>query len=131
MLAWLVFFRSEEDDILGPRPSTLSWRDHLFWDLPSHLLLLGRIPISKWGLKPNIRVQVFALTYIYIYIYYFLEKSSVGHWINWLCKIMPLIRSISVNYILNFFYFLCARKFSQMQLLTFNNFLCVYILYKQ
>ena len=65
MPAWLIFVRSEEDDPLRPQPSTLSWRDHLFWDLPSHLLLLGRIPISKWGLRPNIRVQAFAPIVIY------------------------------------------------------------------
>ena len=62
MPAWLTFVRSKEDDPLGPRPSTLSWHDHLFWDLPSHLLLLGCIPISKWGLRPNIRVQTFSPT---------------------------------------------------------------------
>ena len=62
MPAWPIFVRSEEDDLLGPRPSTLSWRDNLFWDLPSHLLLLECIPISKRGLRSNIRVQTFALT---------------------------------------------------------------------
>ena len=62
MSAWLVFVRSEEDDLLGPRPSTLSWRNHLFWDFSSHLLLLRCIPICKWGLRPNIRIQAFALT---------------------------------------------------------------------
>ena len=64
MLAWLIFVRSEEDDPLGPRLSTIFWRDHLFWDLPSRWLILGCIPISKWGLRPNIRVQVFAPTLI-------------------------------------------------------------------
>ena len=62
MIAWLTFVRSEENDPLRPRPSTLSWHDYRLWDLPSHLLLLGRIPISKWGLRPNIKVQAFALT---------------------------------------------------------------------
>ena len=33
--------------LLGPRPYTLSRHDYLFWGLPSHLLLLERIPISK------------------------------------------------------------------------------------
>ena len=64
MLAWLTFVRSEENDPLGPRPSTLSWQDYRLWDLPSHFLLLGRIPISKWGLRPNIKVQAFAPTVI-------------------------------------------------------------------
>ena len=72
MPAWLIFVRSEEDDPFGQWPSTHSWRDHLFWALPSRLLLLGRIPISKWGLRPNIRVQAFAPTYIYIYIYIYI-----------------------------------------------------------
>ena len=47
MLAQLIFVRSEEGNLLGPQPSTLSLRDYLFWGLPSHLLLLGRIPISR------------------------------------------------------------------------------------
>ena len=47
MLAWLIFIRSEESNLLGPQPSTLSLHDYLFWDLPSHLLLFGRIPISQ------------------------------------------------------------------------------------
>ena len=85
MLAWLTFVRSEEDDPLAPRPSTLSWRDHLFWDLPSRLLLFGLIPIRKWGLRPNIRVQVFALTESYIqYILYpptFLLNTYKHMWV--------------------------------------------------
>ena len=47
MLARLIFIRSEEGNLLGPQPSTLSLRNYLFWGLPSHLLLLGHIPISK------------------------------------------------------------------------------------
>ena len=47
MLARLIFVRFEEGNLLGPQPSTLSLRDYLFWGLPSHLLLLERIPISK------------------------------------------------------------------------------------
>ena len=43
----LIFVRSEEGVLLGSRPSTLSRRDYLLWGLSSHLLLLGRIPISK------------------------------------------------------------------------------------
>ena len=65
MPARLMFVRFEKDDPLGPRPSTLSWRDHPFWDLPSHLLILRCIPISKWGLRPNIRIRVFAFTITY------------------------------------------------------------------
>ena len=62
MLARLIFVWSEEGNLLGPQPSTLSLRDYLFWGLPSHLLLLKRIPISKQGLKPNIKIQAFAPT---------------------------------------------------------------------
>ena len=62
MPTWLIFVRSEEDDPLGLLPSTLSLHDHLLWGISSHLLLLGRIPISKWGLRPNIKVQAFAPT---------------------------------------------------------------------
>ena len=47
MLTWPIFVRSEKGNLLGPQPSTFSLRDYLFWGLPSHLLLLGRIPISK------------------------------------------------------------------------------------
>ena len=47
MLARLIFIQSEEGNLLGPQPSTLFLRDYLFWDLLSHLLLLGRILISK------------------------------------------------------------------------------------
>ena len=47
MLARLIFVRSEEGNLLGPQPSTLSFRNYLFWGLPSYLLLLGRIPINK------------------------------------------------------------------------------------
>ena len=47
MLARLIFVRFEEGNLLGPQPSTVSLHDYLFWGLPSHLLLLERIPISK------------------------------------------------------------------------------------
>ena len=47
MLARLIFVRYEKGNLLGPQPSTLSLCDYLFWGLPSYLLLLGRIPISK------------------------------------------------------------------------------------
>ena len=62
MPTWLTFVRSEEDDPLGLLPSTLSLHDHSLWGLSIHLLLLGRIPISKWGLRPNTKVQAFAPT---------------------------------------------------------------------
>ena len=47
MLTRLIFVWSEEGNLLGPQPSALSLRDFLFWGLPSHLLLLECIPISK------------------------------------------------------------------------------------
>ena len=62
MLARLIFVQSEEGNLLEPQPSTLSLCDYLFWGLPSHLLLLGRIPISKQGLKLNVQIQAFAPT---------------------------------------------------------------------
>ena len=64
MLIWLTFVRSEEDDPLGPLPSNLSLHDHPLRGLSNHLLLLGRILIGKWGLRPNTKVQAFAPTYI-------------------------------------------------------------------
>ena len=62
MPAQLIFVRSEEGVLFGPRPSTLSRRDYLFQGLLSHLLLLGCILISKQGLRPNIKIQAFAPT---------------------------------------------------------------------
>ena len=62
MLARLIFVQFEEGNLLEPQPSTLSLCDYLFCGLPSHLLLLGRIPINKQGLRPNIKIQVFAPT---------------------------------------------------------------------
>ena len=62
MFARLIFVRSEEVTLLGPQPFTISLRDYLFWGLLSHLLLLGCIPISKQGLRPNIQIQTFAPT---------------------------------------------------------------------
>ena len=64
LLARLIFIRSEEGNLLGPQPSTLSLRDYLFWGLPSYLLLLGRISISQQGLRSNVQIQAFAPTYI-------------------------------------------------------------------
>ena len=60
MPTWLTFVRSEEDDPFRLLSSTLSLHDHSLWGLSSHLLILGRIPISKWGLRPNTKVQAFA-----------------------------------------------------------------------
>ena len=62
MLARLIFVRFEEGNLLEPQPSTLSLCDYLFCGLSSHLLLLGRIPINKQGLRPNIKIQAFAPT---------------------------------------------------------------------
>ena len=97
MLARLIFVRSEEGNLLGPQPSTLSLRDYLFQGLPSHLLLLGRIPISKQGLRPNVQIQAFAptglfqenfdtifmrdikncqkISFIYLFIYFYFYKK--------------------------------------------------------
>ena len=65
MLARLIFVRSEEYNLLGSQPSTLSLHNYLFWGLPNHLLLLGHIPISKQGLRPNIQTQAFAPTHVF------------------------------------------------------------------
>ena len=62
MPARLIFIRSEEGNLLGPQPSTLSLRNYLFWSLSSHLLLLRHILISKQGLRPNVQIQAFAST---------------------------------------------------------------------
>ena len=62
MLTWLAFVKSEEENPLGLLLSILSLLNHLLWGLSSCLLLLGRISIGKWGLRPNIKVQAFAPT---------------------------------------------------------------------
>ena len=59
-LTWLTFVRSKEDNPLGPVPSNISLHGYPLWSISKHLLLLGCILISKWGLRPNIRVQAFA-----------------------------------------------------------------------
>ena len=59
-LTWLTFVRSEEDNPLGPVPLNISLHGYPLWGISKHLLLLRRILISKWGLRPNIRVQAFA-----------------------------------------------------------------------
>ena len=61
MLTRLTFVRSEEDDPFGLLLSTLSSHNHSLWGLSSRLLFLGCIPISKWGLRPNTKVQAFTL----------------------------------------------------------------------
>ena len=59
-LTWLTFVRSEEDNPFGSVPSNISLYGNPLWGLSKHLLLLGRILVSKWGLRLNIRVQAFA-----------------------------------------------------------------------
>ena len=85
MPTWLTFVRSEKVDPLGLLPSTLSLHDHLLWGFSSHLLLLGRIPINKWSLRPNIKVQAFT--------------PSVPVWVNILS---------GVNFIVLFIWLYCA-----------------------
>ena len=75
VLAQLIFVQSEEGNLLGPQPSTLSLRDYLFWGFPSHLLLLGRIPISKQGLRPNVQIRAFAPTGIFENLYIFIRQT--------------------------------------------------------
>ena len=58
----LTFVRFEENDPLGLLPSIFSLHNQSLWGLSSHLLFLGRIPISKWDLRPNTKVQAFAPT---------------------------------------------------------------------
>ena len=60
-LTWPTFVRSEEDNPLGSLPTNISLHDHPPWGLSKHLLLLGRIFVTKWGLRPNIKVQAFVL----------------------------------------------------------------------
>ena len=57
---WLTFVKSEEDNPLKLVPSNISRHDHLLWGLSKHFLLLGCILVSKWGLRPNIKVQILA-----------------------------------------------------------------------
>ena len=65
-LTWLTFVRTEGDNPLGPLPSNISLNNHPLWGLSKHFLLLGRIFVSKWGLRPNIKVQAFAPHNIYM-----------------------------------------------------------------
>ena len=71
---WLTFVRSEEDDSLGLVPFNISLYNYLPWGLSQYFLLLGRILVSKWGLRPNIKVQVFAP---HIPLLYFVDKYIV------------------------------------------------------
>ena len=64
MLTRLIFVRFEECNLLRPQPSTIFLRDYLFWSIPSHLLLLRHISISRQGLRPNIQIQAFVPTLI-------------------------------------------------------------------
>ena len=59
-LTWLTYVKSKEDNPLGLVPSDISLHDHPLWGLYKHFLLLGRILVSKWGLRPNPKVQTFA-----------------------------------------------------------------------
>ena len=52
-----------------------SLHDHSLWGISSHLFLLGRIPISKWGLRPNTKAQTFAPT-VYIIIMFLYKFIS-------------------------------------------------------
>ena len=56
----LTFVRSEEGDSLRLVPLNISLFVHLLWGLPKHFLLLGRTLVSNWGLRFNVKVQVFA-----------------------------------------------------------------------
>ena len=72
-LTWLTFVKSEEDDPLELVPSNISLHDHPLWGLSKHFLLLERILVSKWGLRPNIKVQVSAP-----HIIYFIDLAMSG-----------------------------------------------------
>ena len=56
----LTFVRSEEGDSLGLVLLNISLFVHLLWGLPKRFLLLGRTLVSNWGLRSNVKVQVFA-----------------------------------------------------------------------
>ena len=58
-LTWLTFVRSKENNPLGLVLSNISLHDHPLWGISKQFLLLGGILISKWGLRPNIKVQAF------------------------------------------------------------------------
>ena len=56
----LTFVRSEKGDSLGLVPLNISLFVHLLWGLPKRFLLLRRTLVSNWGLRSNVKVQVFA-----------------------------------------------------------------------
>ena len=122
MPAWLIFIRSEEDDPFGPRPSTISWRNHQFWDLPSYLLLLGRIPISKWGLRPNIRVQAFAPTITHLIMncwsFSFLSFTQIHIILFFLIQIIIII----YLFLRILFYFFFRRNIMTLMTYSFVSF---------
>ena len=58
----LTFVRSEEDDPLELMPLNIYLLYHLLWGLSQYFLLLGRVIVSEWGFKPNVKAQVLAPT---------------------------------------------------------------------
>ena len=57
---WLTFIKSEEYDLLELVSFNISLYNHILWGLSQHFLLLGRVLVSKWGLRPNTKAQVSA-----------------------------------------------------------------------
>ena len=65
----LTFVRSEEDDSLGLVLLNISLFVHLLWGFPKRFLILGCTLVSNWGLRSNVKVQVFAPhTYKQVYL---------------------------------------------------------------
>ena len=87
MPIWLTFVRSEEEDPLRLLPSTISLHDHSLWGLFSCLFLLGRIPISKWGLRPNTKVQAFAPTMVKLreWVFHFGLNLILSFHLHFMC----------------------------------------------
>ena len=102
---WLTFVRSEEYDPFGLVSFNISLYNHLLWGLFQHFLLFGRILVSKWGLSPNTKSQVFAphryKSCLTIFIYFFkpLEKFKPNR---------PLISSL---HMLDLFLFFLIKKY--------------------
>ena len=71
-LTWLTLVRSEEDNPLGSLPTNISLHELSLWGLSKYLLLLGLIFVSKWGLRPNIKVQAFAPTLLILNIWLYI-----------------------------------------------------------
>ena len=59
----------EEYDTLGLVSFNISLYNHILWGLSQHFLPLGRVLVSKWGLRPNTKAQVFAPHNIYSLAY--------------------------------------------------------------